>query len=225
MGLIGYFGALAAGPLAAIVYWLGYSWRGPSDAKTLWKAAATGILFVWLWVFSSELEGRAIAWAVLLAWIGDVALSRPGDRAFALGVVAFGGAHVALIWLFVEIGIAPWRNLPTLALVAAMAAGALVLLPRRAGGTGPILALYILAIAAMAAMASQVAAPDPRVTEAVWLAAALFVASDALIGVERYLLPPGSRLRVPIALTIWPCYWIALVLFAAAAVAPGQSLR
>ncbi|MEO0484602.1 MAG: lysoplasmalogenase [Pseudomonadota bacterium] len=211
--------ALAAGPLASVVYWLGFSWRGPSNAKTWVKALPMGILFVWLLVFRDDLNGSPIAIAVLAAWIGDVLLSRPGERAFLLGMVAFAVAHGALISVFEDLGMSleamRW-GLAAVFVLAALAT-ATVILPRAGALRWPV-AGYMLVILAMALAACAISSGSADVDASILIAAALFVLSDALIAIQSFRLSETSRWHTPLSLAIWPTYYVAMVLFAAAAV-------
>ncbi|MEL6609594.1 MAG: lysoplasmalogenase [Pseudomonadota bacterium] len=210
--------AVALGPLSSILYWLGFSWRGPSAAKTWVKALPLAFLFGWLWVFAEDVGCSPIPWVVLFAWVGDIALSRPGPRAFLFGMAAFGVAHLFLIGLVVHLGIgAPrlWFALP----VVIAGLGLMALLWSRAGEMrGPVVA-YTMVIMAMALACSAIASGTASVDETVLLAAALFVLSDALIAVDLFVVPDRPRWRVPLALVIWPTYYVAMVLFVVAA--PG----
>lgn len=214
MGFILYLGALAAGPVASVVYWLAYSWRPASRAKTVAKALPMGILLAWFWVFQDDVTHAAMPLAILAAWVGDIALSRPGNRAFLLGMAAFAIAHIALIAVFAGLGLGPLRWGPALMLIGAALAMALLLWPRSGALRGPITG-YVALIALMGAAAFAIDT-SPRIEGAVMLGALLFCFSDALIGIERYV--AGARWRVPLSLAIWPTYYVAMVLFAAASV-------
>jgi len=214
-----YLLALAAGPLASIVYWVGFSWRPPSDAKSWVKALPLGILFCWLLVFEAEIGESVIPFVVLFAWAEDVLLSRPGRRAQVAGIGAFGLAHVALIAVFAERGLAfEAIRLPVVIFVLGGAAVfALWIWPRTGALRWPVLG-YLCVIVAMALTGAAIDHPDHRVNEAILLAIFLFMLSDMLISIEFFVLHPGSRWRVPVALAIWPLYYVATVLFVAASV-------
>ncbi|MGR3468487.1 MAG: lysoplasmalogenase [Shimia sp.] len=214
MGFVLYLLALAAGPVSAVIYWLGYSYRPSSRAKTLSKALPMAILLGWFWVFQHDVTGPAMPLAIAAALVGDIALSRPGTRAFLVGMAAFAVAHLLLIVVFAGIALGPVRVGEGLMLTGAALAMALLLWPCAGALRVPILG-YIAVTLAMGLVAFAIDAP-PDVAGAVMLGAVLFTLSDALIGVERFVAAP--RWSVPLSLAIWPTYYIAMVLFAAASV-------
>lgn len=140
------------------------------------------------------LHARPTGWHWLLAALaaslaGDVFLMFPGY--FIPGLVAFLLAHVAYIALFRQD--VPW--LPSRAALVAVSAVALVMyavlvsggLP--AGLRGPV-AAYVVAIALMAAQAvgrATVLRDGPALLVAA--GAVLFMLSDALLAINRFVLP------------------------------------
>jgi uncharacterized membrane protein YhhN len=155
--------------------------------------------------------------ALALSLCGDVFLmfgdgARTSDRAFIAGLVSFLLAHLAFVWAFAQGLRAP--ELPGwLAIVVFYAAGLLlVLLPRAGALKLPVLA-YCLVLAAMvfAAAARHASFGDTNSLLAV-LGALLFLVSDSLLGVRRFV----GRFRFAQA-AILSTYWGAIGLIAASA--------
>jgi alkenylglycerophosphocholine/alkenylglycerophosphoethanolamine hydrolase len=155
--------------------------------------------------------------ALALSLCGDVFLmfgdgARASDRAFIAGLVSFLLAHLAFVWAFAQGLRAP--ELPGwLAIVVFYAVGLLlVLLPRAGALKLPVLA-YCLVLAAMvfAAATRHASFGDTSSLLAV-LGALLFLVSDSLLGVRRFV----GRFRGAQAL-ILSTYWGAIGLIAASA--------
>ena len=147
-------------------------------------------------------DAPLVALALGLSSVGDFALSRPGDRAFLIGMAAFGAAHVVysiLIWAL------PGWALPPIWALAALGLYALLMVSQLWPATGrlrlPVMT-YIVIIALMAAAA--VGAPSTTILAG----AVFFVLSDSVLAYEQFLSPStrGSRL------VIWANYWVAQVL-------------
>ena len=127
--------------------------------------------------------------------VGDVVLMTP-DARFEAGVVAFLLAHVLYIAGFVEFGgLDAGVGLAALLLIIGIGLG---FVPQIMGGArehGPVIqfgvAVYIVAVAGMAMFAAATRAP------AAMVGGALFLASDALLGWNRFVTPaPGGRVLV-----------------------------
>ncbi|HHL22192.1 MAG TPA: lysoplasmalogenase, partial [Aliiroseovarius sp.] len=96
---------LAAGLVAALVYlvWVG---RGASAGRSVLKTVPLAAFALWAWL--ADAPGLLVV-ALVLSALGDLALSRPGERAFLAGLVAFAFAHVAYVVLFSMLaGAWPW---------------------------------------------------------------------------------------------------------------------
>jgi uncharacterized membrane protein YhhN len=139
-------------------------------------------------------RSRALTAAQALSWGGDVALLGRGDRAFQAGLGAFLAAHLAFVSGFALRG----DRLTAPPSPGVKAAGVLLLttgplMTFAAGRTDPALAApvaaYSTALAAMFAAASRL---DPalrqRSRRAVQAGAALFLVSDTLLGLQRFVL-------------------------------------
>jgi uncharacterized membrane protein YhhN len=128
--------------------------------------------------------------ALLASLAGDVLLMLPGDH-FIAGLAAFLLAHGAYLALFRQgLGWFPSRT----ALAATLSAGALVLALLWPGLHGALLtaavAVYVLLIGLMAAQAlGRAAVLGDAASRAVAGGAALFMLSDAILGIDRFVLP------------------------------------
>ena len=137
---------------------------------------------------------NAITAAQALSWGGDVALLGRGDRAFQAGLGSFLGAHLAYVTGFALRG----DRITAPPSTGVKAAGVVLLT------TGPLMAFaagrtdrdlvapvaaYSTALAAMFAAASRLdPALSPRGRRAVQLGAALFLVSDTLLGLQKFVL-------------------------------------
>lgn len=120
--------------------------------------------------------------AIALSWGGDVLLTFPGDLWFVVGLVSFLLAHVAYIALFLRLH-PRGRRLPAWTLVyVAWYAAFLALLGPHLGPLFAPVAVYGLVLGAMAALAGGIGG-------LVALGGALFVVSDSVLALGRFL--PG----------------------------------
>lgn len=121
---------------------------------------------------------------ILFSWAGDVALAAPGDLGFLVGLGLFLLAHVAYIVLFLRK--LRMRRLRPVALVylAWWVALVLVLAPHLGSLLVPV-AVYGLVLGAMGAIGLSC-------NRWIALGGALFVVSDTLLGLNRFL--PGFEL-------------------------------
>ncbi|GAA1059764.1 lysoplasmalogenase [Agromyces bracchium] len=120
--------------------------------------------------------------ALILSWGGDALLTGSGDGWFVAGLLSFLAAHVAYVVLFVRLP-AAGRRLPwwALAYVAWFAAFLALLAPGLGGLLVPV-AVYGAVLGTMAALAGGLGG-------AVAFGGALFVVSDSVLALGRFL--PG----------------------------------
>lgn len=158
---------------------------GPGWAVTATKALLMPLLVLAVVIVARPLADATARWLVLaiaLSWAGDVALSFPGTVGFVVGLGCFLGAHVVYIAVFLRMPRA--RRLPpawTLVYVAWYAVFLALLGPHTGALLVPV-ALYGLVLAAMAATSAW---HGPLVATG----GALFVLSDSVLGLGRFL--PG----------------------------------
>ena len=188
----------------------------PTASRTLIKTLSVAVLALIALIMGQG--GLTLALAFCAA--GDAWLSRDGERAFQLGVVAFAAGHVAYVALFLAQPGADLARLiqapnlfVVLGLVTLGGVMALRILPA-AGALKGAVALYIPIILSMGLAA--LALPDGPAKTLVVLGAAFFLMSDSLLAVETFLLKDASPLRQTLARIVWPSYWGAQALFLAA---------
>lgn len=202
-------GALILAVLAAIIYLqarpMPVSWRR-SAVKTIPLAALAWLSFTaggpWL-----------LTAALALSALGDLALAQEeDDRFFLAGLGAFLAAHIAYVVLFAtgSAGLAillaePWR----LAAACAICAFAILMLvrlwPALEAAMRPAVLAYMFAIVAMGVAACTTQSP------AVIVGAVLFIASDAILATERFLMRPDASQRAITGPAIWVTYIAAQI--------------
>ncbi len=117
--------------------------------------------------------------AIGLSWLGDLALMAPGDLWFVVGLGSFLLAHIAYLVLFVRIGgfgrPRAWAIVYAVWFVVFLA----VIIPGLGSLVVPVV-LYGLVLGAMAGAATRVSAH-------VAAGAAVFVVSDTILALSRFL--------------------------------------
>ncbi len=138
---------------------------------------------------------RTTATAQAFSWGGDVALLGSGDRAFLAGTGSFFGAHAAYITGFASLRARPVRwDSPGIKAAAALFLTAAPVLGLAARRRSPELALpvvgYAGVLAAMFATSTMLdPAIDPRARRTIQAGTTLFLISDSILGVQKFLLP------------------------------------
>ena len=154
-------------------------------------------LIAWLRCAPATPYGRWISIGLGFSVVGDILLAVPADL-FVFGLGAFLCAHLAYLRAYCGIILRP--ALP--ALIASAITGIVLLGVLASHGLGPLLvpvALYALAISAMlwrALVCGGLAA----------IGAGLFVLSDSLIGIDRFVSPLAAAPYL-IILTYWLGQW------------------
>lgn len=144
--------------------------------------------------------------ALALSAIGDAFLAHKGDVAFLGGLGSFLAAHIAYAVLFISSGAGfAEASLPGLmaVIVFAMAMGTVMV--RKAGPLRFPVAAYVLAIAAMGLGGVTFGG-------LVLVGAALFMASDALLGAEKFLMSETSSLWRMTSPAVWLLYYAGQLL-------------
>ncbi|SHI67448.1 Uncharacterized membrane protein YhhN [Shimia gijangensis] len=192
---------LVIGLIAAVTYAAAYCYRGPSKAKTLVKSVP---------LLSFALAGLAtfahplVIGALFLSAIGDIALSRDGDRPFLVGLIGFALAHVLYIAHF-------WGLAGGLggAMAMPVAAGAVILFalstekwlaPYTDDMRWPV-RVYVLLISLMGLTALDL----PGLPLAL-IGAFAFMASDTILSVQLFRMADTSRWQVPASVVLWSLY-------------------
>lgn len=202
-------GTLILSAVAAFLYLMMLR-RSPSWRRTVAKTAAVTLLAMLAWFEGGPL---LLVAALGLSAAGDAFLAREGERPFLSGLASFLAAHLAYVALFVIVSAGPgilaeepWRA----AIAVAAIASAAFVLRRLWPVVGPALRMPILAyVAAIVAMClAALTTPAPVVA----LGAVLFMASDTILAVERFLLPPASVHRTWTGPAVWLLYYAAQAL-------------
>ncbi|MBM1557437.1 lysoplasmalogenase [Sulfitobacter mediterraneus] len=195
---------------AAAIYWA----LTLSEGHSVFRSAVKGLSVFPLAIAALVAGMPAMAMALALCSLGDVILSRPGDKAFLGGLIAFALGHLAWIAVFfIRLSPDPAHLSAPLAfallLGLAVLAGVMVrvLLPN-AGDLRLPVAVYIGIIIAMGICGLMTAVP------LVVLGALAFAASDTLLGLQTFVLARGDRAERWANVLIWPLYWGAIVLLA-----------
>jgi len=180
---------------------------GPAWAVTATKALLMPLLALAVVMVARPLRGRTIGLlllAIALSWGGDVALSFPGQLLFVVGLCLFLLGHVAYIVPFLRLR-PRGRRLPVWTLVyVAWYAAFLALLGPDLGVLFVPVAIYGLVLGAMAALAGGIGG-------VIALGGALFVVSDSVLALGRFL--PGYEFALH-DLTVMSTYLAAQGLIA-----------
>ncbi|MBD3663759.1 lysoplasmalogenase [Sulfitobacter aestuariivivens] len=200
---------------SALLYW-GFSLR---EGTSWFRSSVKSLALVPLVVLALVLSAPLVAAALALCSLGDVFLSRSGERFFLAGLISFALGHLAWIAVFVlELGATPDQlNSVSMGLaVLAMSLHALFMIRVLLGRAGELrlpVAIYIAIIMTMgvAALATQ----SPMVI----IGAVLFMASDTLLGLQTFILAKGGPFERAANILIWPLYWVAVAILASVSLA------
>ncbi len=199
----------ATAVLAALVYGVAFAAaEGQTALRSAVKTAAVGGLAV-----LAALAGAPwpVTAGLALGALGDLALSRPGNRAFLAGMAAFALGHLAYALWFLGQAMPP--DMPRLAAMAGLLALSLStirwLLPHT-GALKPAVAAYVAVICAMG-LAALLSVNGPALA-----GAGLFILSDLLLALALFcpVTPAGRRI---LSLALWPAYWLGQALILAGA--------
>lgn len=177
------------------------------------KTLAVGLLAV---LALLQQQPMLLVAGLALSAVGDWFLSREGDKAFLAGLGAFLAAHIAYAALFwtVGSGVAALAAQPLLvALAAAIVAFPLLMLVMLMREVGPDLrfpiAAYTVAIAAMGVAALTTGNPY------IIAGALAFMASDAILAAEKFIVAAISPHRGWMRIAVWLLYYAAQALIVA----------
>lgn len=183
------------------------------------KTLSTALLALIAW----HMGGPTLLVAGLaLSALGDLFLSRDGEKAFISGLVSFLLAHVAYIVLFVRVGQDPMvlLSMPLVLAAAVMVAISLALLRIILRHVSNELRLpvvvYCTALVLMGLTALATERP-PIIAGAV-----MFVASDAILAWEKFVEPAASARKPPMRIAVWVLYYAAQVTFLLAFIPSGD---
>ena len=199
-------GTLILSAVAALVYGLIVNIK-PMPLRTAVKMLAVGALAVLTFL---EQEPALLFGALVLSACADGFLSREGDRMFLAGLASMLAAHLFYVALFLNEGAGLGRLLAEtwrIALAAAIVLAAPVMLALLWRRLKPALRLpiflYVLAIVTMSLSALTL--------DRAWvvLGALLFLASDALLATEKFIISAISPHRAWLRHLVWALYYVA----------------
>lgn len=171
------------------------------------KTASVALLGVLAYVAGGPL---LLTLALMASASGDAALAAKEERWFLPGLAAFLIAHVIYVALFLTGGADPgiivaeplramWATLTVLAACALL----IRLLPAVAAAMRGPVTVYALAIAAMGI--TSLGLPG----YAIAIGATLFIASDAILAVRKFLLGEKSAHAIWTGYAVWALYYAA----------------
>lgn len=207
----------ALGALCAVGYWARYSGGTPSALGAVLKTLSTvALAAIGLWAEAPPLITLGLA----LGSIGDFALTRPGEKPFLIGMLAFALGHLAYalsyLWDFGPPTAPTLAGMVWIAVITAMVISTEVwLIPHTQALRWPV-RLYCTIIGAMAIASTLL--PPFGAEHILQLGAALFVASDFLLALRMFRMSAPKHQRV-MGQALWPLYWggQALILWGALA--------
>ena len=186
---------------------------GFSELGLLSKGVPVMALLLWLRTAPSSLYRRWISLGLLCSLLGDILLDWPGDL-FVFGLGAFLLAHLAYLRAYLS----DCKQPAWLSLLFALATGGTMFAILASAHLGPLLipmACYASAISAMLwralARLGQPGLPSTS-TRLAAAGAVLFVLSDSLIGINRFVAPFAAA---PLAIML--SYWLGQWAIAASA--------
>ena len=173
----------------------------------VFKPLATMIVIAHAWQRGHD-RPTVRRWVLVgLVWslVGDVALLWP-KRGFLPGLVSFLLAHMAYLVAFTR-GLRLAQRPGSFVVYAAIAAVILALLwPGVPGALRAPVVVYVVALSAMAAQAALLWRSGAARGAVVALGGALFMGSDTLLAINKFMLPlPAASLWI--LATYWAAQW------------------
>lgn len=198
---------LAASVLCAGLYAARYCYRDQHWLGSLSKTASTGLLAL----LALALGAPVLALALALSAMGDLALSRAGERMFMAGLVSFALAHAVYIFMLMGLDF----SLATLPFSVGIAFAVLALstlwwlLPYTGDLRVPVV-VYVLLITAMGVTAwgQPIGAGWDDNGRLIRLGASLFIASDVVLSWHIFRAKTKSISR---SIVLWLLYYFGQV--------------
>lgn len=191
------FALLLIGLIAAVIYALVFCYRGPSVAKTVVKAVP--LLSFGLAALVTFAHPLVIG-ALFLSAVGDIALSRDGEKPFLVGLFGFALAHVLYIVHFWGLAGGLDISLGVLLVMIFAASTEVWLTPHTREMKWPV-RIYVMLIALMGMTALGLPAMPLAV-----IGAFAFLASDTILSIQLFRMSDASRWQVPASVTLWGLY-------------------
>ena len=194
--------------ISALLAILGAEAVGLLGLHYLFKPLTTLLIALMVWRLPAHepVYRKSVLIGLLLSLLGDVFLMLPGDW-FAFGLGSFLLAHLAYLRALRSRGAWFKPVLPLLGYVL-IAGGVLAYLwPHVPGELKAPVAVYVIALAAMAAQAACVfhARPGIAARSAAW-GGLFFVVSDALLAIDKFASPIPHAAAWVLA-TYWLAQW------------------
>jgi uncharacterized membrane protein YhhN len=177
--------------------------KAPALGRTVAKTMAVGALSGLAFHAGSP---ALLIVALALSALGDAFLAHEGEAAFLGGLGSFLAAHIAYAVLFIVSG--PGfadASVPGLLAMVVFGVGMGTLMVRKAGALALPVAAYVLAISVMGLGGVTLGG-------LVLLGAVLFMASDAILGSEKFLMSEASSLRRLTSPAVWVLYYAGQLL-------------
>ncbi len=178
--------------------------RSPSWGRTAIKTVP--LLSLAFFAFSAQTH-PFLTMGLLLSAFGDMALSRPGTKAFLYGLVSFALAHILYALLFTSLSDQPlwaaFSNAPLFAIIMLTLAFSteLWLTPHVGNLRWPV-RIYIALIGLM--MLAALNLPPEYALAA--LGAGAFVASDLILSVQRFRMTEVAKWYRATGWAVWVLY-------------------
>ncbi len=218
MNLLPFAGGLDATPNGYLIFSVGAAMlyglvlsHAPNLRRMIVKTLSIGILAV----LAFHLGGpMALILALGFSALGDAFLANEGDKNFLGGLASFLIAHIFYVVLFVNqpneiLFLQPLRLVGIVAMLALLGFMLFRLMPKVGSLKLPVLA-YMLVISIMGVSAMGVDKPLAI------LGAVMFIASDAILATEKFLMAADNPHRAISSIAIWALYYIGQLLIALA---------
>jgi len=177
--------------------------RSVSMTRTVAKTLAVGSLCALALMAGGP---KLLALALALSALGDAFLAHEGEVAFLGGLGSFLAAHIGYAILFISSGPGfSQAAVPGALAIMVFALGMGVLMVRKAGPLKMPVAAYVVAIAIMGLGGVTLGGP-------VLVGVALFMASDAILGSEKFLMAEASPYRRLTSPAVWVLYYAGQLL-------------
>ena len=194
--------------LASLVYGLHFTFLQTSWAKTIVKTIPVAAFAVLSWSVGG---GALLTGALVLGAIGDLTLSRDGDRNFLIGLVAFLFGHLLYILLFLGAGSVAfalpsenWRWF-AMGLVIILGVGTYLKLYPAFGALRLPVLLYVIVSLGLGFVA--LGQPDGDAMAWAVVGALLFILSDIVLAFDLFGDVETERTQRLLAVTVWFSYW------------------
>lgn len=164
---------------------LGTVHRAPYPLSFLVKAVPVFSLALWVWTGRTSNKERLISMGLIFSGMGDVVLELPGKGYFVYGLSLFLVAHLFYIVAFFRRPKLGKKQAVIVAAILAYGVAMITLLSPKLGPmTAPVL-IYLLIILIMG-VSAVLGSTNPMTLV---VGAGLFILSDSLIAVHRFLAP------------------------------------